>query len=100
MPPQDLPSYVKWVVDQNPELHDTPDDIKAELYPELQERLESLINTALLAAMPEAELPYFERLLEHGSDEDVQQFCQQNVPNMEEIISRILLQFRNEYLGA
>ncbi len=100
MPPKDLPSYVTWVVDQKPELRATPQEIKDELYPELQGRLEALINTAVLAALPQDQLAHFERLLEHGSQKDIQEFCHQAVPNMDEIVARILVQFRNEYLGA
>lgn len=100
MPPSDLPSYVRWVIDQKPELRDTPEDIKAELQVQLEDRLESLVNAALLAELPESEVTHFEKVLLHSTDEQVQQYIANTIPNSEEIVARVLLQFRNEYLGA
>ncbi len=100
MPPKDLPSYVAWVIEQKPELKDTPDDVKTELQAQLAERIENLINAALLAEMPAAEVERFDRILSHGTSQDIQNYVQQAVPNSEEVVARVLLQFRNEYLGA
>ena len=98
MPPKDLPSYVRWVIDQKPELKETPEDIKVELQSQLEERLSDLINVALIDAMPESELPYFEKLLTHGTGAQIQEFCQENIADMDEIVAGVLLQFRNDYL--
>ena len=100
MPPADLPSYVGWVIDQKPELRDTPDDVKRELQQQLEERLEDLINAALLAAMPPNELEFFEKLLTHGTKKQIQDFCESTIPNMEEIVADVLLRFRNDYVGT
>lgn len=100
MPPQDLPSYVTWVIDQKPELRDTPAEVKTALHQQLQERLENLINMAILAALPTDQIPHFERLLAHSGQDEIQQFCQEQIPDMEELVAGVLVQFRNEYLGA
>src|SRR4051812_37791922 len=100
MPPKDLPSYVRWVIDQKPEFRNLEDAVKAEISLQLEERLEQLINSAILAAMPESELDYFEKLLTHGTEQQIQDFCQQNIPDMDELIAGVLLQFRNEYVGG
>ena len=98
MGPKDLKSYVSWVIDQKPELKDTPADVKAELQKQFEERLENLVNAAILAEVPESELEHFQRLLNHGTEEDIQKFCDQVVPNLDEVVARVLVQFRNEYL--
>lgn len=100
MPPQDLPSYVEWIVDQKPELRDTPADVKQALQQQLQERLQNLINVAILAALPPDEVPHFERLLAHSGQDEIQRFCQEAIPNLEELVAGVLVRFRNEYLGA
>jgi len=100
MPPQDLPSYVRWVIEQKPELRDTPEDVRQQLQKQLEERLERLIDAALLAELPEEELPHFEKLLKHASQDDIQKYLDQQIPEKEEIVARVLLQFRNEYLGT
>lgn len=100
MPPKDLPSYVEWVIEQKPELRDTPADVKAELKTQLQERVENLINSALLAAMPADVVPNFERILVDGNERDIDSFISRTVPQKEEIIAQVLLQFRNDYIGT
>lgn len=100
MPPKDLPSYVSWVIDQKPELKETPDDIKVVLKRQLEERLENLVNAALLAELPPEELEHFDKLLGHGTEKQIQDFISTNIPNSEEVVAGVLVRFRNEYLGG
>ena len=100
MPPKDLPSYVKWVIDQKPELKNTPEDVKVELQSQLEDRLDDLINAAIIENLPDSELDYFQHLLNNGTDQQIQDFCQQNIPDMDEVVAGVLIQFRNDYLGA
>lgn len=99
MPPKDIPSYVRWVMDQRAELKDTPEDIKKEMRIQLEDRLETLVNSALLAELPPDQLEHFDSLLAHGTEQQVQDFIDQNVPNKEEVVARVLVGFRNEYVG-
>ena len=98
-PPKDIPSYVAWVLDQKPELDNTPAEVKAELKQNLTDRLERLINTAIAAQIPKAKLDEFDALLVDGDEAKIQKFIHQQVPNVDELIAEILISFRNDYLG-
>lgn len=100
MPPQDLPGFVKWVIEQKPELRDAPADVRVEIAQQLEQDLERLINTALIANMPPAELPYFEQLMGSGSQAQIQKFIEQKVPNMHEVIAKVMVDFREQYVGG
>lgn len=100
MPPRDLPQFVDWVIEQKPELRDTDPAVKRELHDQLLERVEQLINMALLANMPKEELPAFEKLLDEGSQPQIEEFVETRVPNMKEIVAKVLVDFQEQYLGS
>lgn len=100
MPPTDLGQYVAWIIEQKPEMRETPADVKRELQDQLEERLEQVINMALLANMPKGEFENFEKLLDNGSQEEIEKFVADKIPNMNEIIAKVLVDFREQYLGS
>jgi hypothetical protein len=65
----------------------------------LMERLEDIVNAALLRNIPESKLKTFDELLETGSDDDIQGFCHGNIPDVVAIVVSVLAAFRKQYLG-
>ena len=96
-PPQDLPGYVAWLMDDNPAMREEESAVRVEMAKELEERLEELINRALLEALPPAQLTEFERILGEPQA-DPQAFLAANIPNMNEILADVMIRFRLDYL--
>lgn len=77
---------------------DDPEIFK-QLEEDLYERLEERVNAEILAALPPEKLEEFDRLLDVGSREEVSDFCEANVPNLQEVMTNALGAFRARYLG-
>lgn len=71
------------------------DQMKADLY----QRVEDLINASILRRVPQTKLGEFQDILETGSDDDVQKFCKEVIPDIDSVVAQTLLSFRNTYLG-
>lgn len=84
-------------MDDNPAMREVEPAVRVEMAKELEERLDNLINRALLDALPPAQLTEFERILEEPQA-DPQAFLAANIPNMNEIAADVLIRFRSEYL--
>jgi hypothetical protein len=84
-------------MDDNPAMREVEPAVRVEMAKELEERLDNLINRALLDALPPAQLTEFERILEEPQA-DPQSFLAANIPNMNEIVADVLIRFRSEYL--
>lgn len=63
-------------------------------------RVEDRINAITLENMPREKLEEFNKLLDTANMEDIQKFCQNNIPDLNEIIAKELLNFRNIYLNS
>ncbi len=66
---------------------------------DLSERLEDRINAAVLKHLPPDKLSAFEKLLDtKASDEEIQRFCREQIPNLDEVIASTLVEFQLTYL--
>lgn len=75
-------------------------EIVDQLKNDLLERVEDRINATILENMPSHALEDFEKLLDSdASDEEVQKFCAEKIPNLDEIIAATLLEFRDAYFS-
>lgn len=74
-------------------------EIVRQLEEDLYERLEERVNAEILAALPAEKLEEFDRLLDTGSREEVSDFCEANIPNLQEVMTNALGAFRLRYLG-
>ena len=75
------------------------DDILAQAKKDLLERVEDRINATILQHMPADKLQEFNELLEFAREEEIQEYCQKNIPNLNEIVARELLDLRDTYLN-
>ncbi len=79
---------------------DVPDAVLQQLKADLQERAEDMINAEILAHMPPEALSTFEEMLDTSTDEDVQAFCREKIPNLDAVIGQALLSLQQLYVGS
>jgi hypothetical protein len=75
------------------------DAVLSQMKTDLYQRVEDLINASILRRVPQTKLGEFQDVLETGSDEDVQKFCKEIIPDIDSVVAQTLLSFRNTYLG-
>lgn len=97
--PHDISSFVAWVIDQHPESSTIPPDEKAIIQKDFEDKLDRMVNTALLAEMPPEKLEQFNQLLDQDSEEQIQQFVEQAVPHHQDVVMGVLTDFAKMYLG-
>jgi hypothetical protein len=73
------------------------DQIKTDLLSKVEDRINALIISNLL---PE-KLEEFSKMLDDDSlkDEEMQKFCGENIPNLQQLIASELIVFRQTYLS-
>ncbi len=76
------------------------DEVLAQVKADLMSRIEDRINAGIVAHLPEDQLPAFDKLLEGGSDEEIQAFCQKHIPDMDNLVASEMLAFRQTYVGG
>jgi len=74
-------------------------DIIAQMKSDLLDRVENRINAMIISKLNPEKLPDFEKVLENGSEEEIQKFVKENIPDIEEKVAKELLDFKNIYLG-
>lgn len=100
MVPQDIDQYVDWILQQKPELSEVEPEVRDQLKKDLVTRLEDQINAAILDALPKADLPVFEQLVQTATPAEVSSFCEQRIPKLEGLVAAVLVRFKLAYLGA
>lgn len=74
---------------------DVVDQIKADLLSSVEDR----INAVIINNLTESKLEEFSTMIDGDiSDEEVQKFCKENIPDLEERIAAELIIFQQEYL--
>lgn len=67
---------------------------------DLMDRAEDRIKAVILENMPKDKLEEFNKLLDENDNAKIQAFCQENISNLEEILAKELINFRNIYLNS
>ena len=75
-------------------------EVLEQLKKDLADRLEDRINAVILEKIPPEKLEEFEKLLDTAADQEMQEYCQQNIPDLDQAIAGALLEFKNTYLGG
>lgn len=76
-----------------------PDEVMKQLKCDLVDRAENIINAEILVNMPEESIDEFEKILDSGSAEEIQEFCRAQIPNIDEVTARGLTKLNNIYLA-
>lgn len=82
----------KNITNEDPEVIDS-------LKTSLVERLEASINALLLENMPADKLEEFNNIVDTGDEEKIHAYCKNNIENLDELVAKALLRFRQTYLG-
>ena len=82
-----------------------PEDLDKEIIDQIKNEivsaLEDRINAVIINNLPEDKLETFSEMLdrENLKDEDVQNFCLENIKNLEELIAAEKIVFKQSYLS-
>lgn len=67
---------------------------------DLRSRVEDRINTKIVSSLPESQLEAFSKILDDGTEEQVQAFCTEHIPHMDNLVAAELLAFRETYVAG
>ena len=74
-------------------------EVIAQMKSELLERVENRINAMIISKMNPEKLDDFDKILDSGSEEEIQDFVRKEIPDIDENVAKELLDFKDIYLG-
>lgn len=74
-------------------------EVLAQIKKDLSVRLEERINLAILENMPETKLRSFDEVLDTADPDQVNQFVENNISDIDQVIAGALMSFRSAYLN-
>lgn len=78
---------------------DVVPEVKEQMIDDLMTRLQSCVFAAVLAKLPEQDLPAFNELADRNApQDDVQRFLVEHVPDIDAITGQAMLDFRAIYV--
>jgi hypothetical protein len=81
-------------------LNDIDPGVLVEMKNDLLNRIEDRLNMVIVKNMPEANIAEFDKMMdENKSDEEVQKYCEEKIPDLEALIAVEIARFRDIYLG-
>ncbi len=90
--------FVEKLIDEKQ--FDVTKEVRDILKQDLMRRLNDFITARILAALSDKDIIVFEKMLDEGkTDEDLQKFVMEHVPNFMNFLTATLLEFREVYLG-
>lgn len=96
---QDLKDYVNRLIEEKGFLDLTP-EVRAEVENDLLTQLDDFIVARTIAALSDEDVLSFENLLkDQKSDQEIQQFVADKIPDYPNFLAQVLLEFRDVYLG-
>jgi hypothetical protein len=87
------------LIKQKPEFKDLNNESLSAIKEDLKSRAENYINISILKTIPESKLEEFEKLLDENDANQIQAFCSQNIPDLNQIVAMALMNFRDSYLN-
>lgn len=80
-------------------LQNVDPEVMEQLVTDLSSRVEDHINAALLNAMEPNDVAAFGELLEKDDGQAIEHFLETKIPNLQDVVTGTLQQFRSTYLG-
>lgn len=74
-------------------------EVLAQVKKDLLDRVEDRVNAVIIEKLPPESLEEFEKILDGADEKEIQPFCQQRIPNLDQVIAAELLAFRQTYLN-
>lgn len=95
----EIRAFIEGLV-EDAKLSNIDESMKEQLVEELYVRLDNYIASVIVENMPPEHLEEFIKMNEQGkSQQEVQQFFTEKLPNAGDVMASALLQFREMYLG-
>lgn len=91
--------YINELIKQKPEYKELDNEVLEQIKKDLKPRVENYINTSILTNIPENKLEEFENILDTNDQIKIQEFLNQNVPDLNQVIAMALIGFRDSYIG-
>ena len=91
--------YVDELIKQKPEFNNLDGESLSAVKEDLKSRAENYINIAILKNVPESKLDEFEKLLDNNDANQIQAFCSQTIPDLNQVVAMALINFRDSYLN-
>ena len=95
---KDINDFVSRLIDDKGFDEKDP-DIIAQMKSDLADRVENRINAMILSNLNPLRYDDFEKVLNGGSEEEIQEFVKKEIPDIDEKVAAELLTFKNIYLG-
>ena len=83
---QTIEEYVNRLVEDRGFNEQDP-EIIAQIKTDLLDRVENTINAMIIANLDSEKLPMFNKVLEDGSEEEIQNFVKSNIPKIDEKVA-------------
>ena len=94
-----LNTFVESLIDEKG-LSYLDDNMLTEMKNDLLNRIEDRLNMIIIKNMPEANIAEFEKMMDDNkSDEELQKFCEEKIPDLGSLVAVDLAHFREVYLG-
>ena len=95
---KDINDFVGRLIDDKGFDEQDPDVI-AQMKSDLADRVENRINAMILSNLNPERYDDFEKVLNGGSEEEIQEFVKKEIPDIDEKVAAELLAFKSIYLG-
>lgn len=96
----DLASYVDRLVVEQKYPSDLEKEVVDQIKADLLSKVEDRVNAVIISNLSEEKLEEFTKLLDSNiSDEEMQKFCSENIPNLQQLIATELIVFKQTYLS-
>ena len=78
---------------------DVEPEVLEQIKEDLFERAEDIINATIVAETPSAKLEELNKLLDAHDTSGIENFCNTNIPGLQQKVADALVRFRKTYLG-
>lgn len=96
----DLVAYVDRLVEEKKYPADLEKEVVDQIKADLLSKVEDRVNAVIISNLSEEKLEEFTNLLDSNiSDEEMQKFCSDNIPNLAQLIATELIVFKQTYLS-
>jgi len=96
----DLQAFVDKLVMEKEDFKSLSPDVLAQIKNDLLERVENRIDAVVVSNLSETDLEEFNKMIESKkSDEEIQGFCNEKIPDLAQLIATELINFQQTYLS-
>jgi len=96
----DLLAFVDRLIEEKKYPADLEKEVIDQIKSDLLKRVEDRVNMTIISNLSEDKLVEFNKMIDSNvSDEEMQKFCSNSIPNLSQLIATELIVFRQTYLS-